>query len=83
MALLAYPVHQALEQSKVTGEMLDFLGDQEYQDHVENLVVLEPLDYKAVLDLKDKEETLALVVSLDHQGYLENQDILAGMDPKD
>lgn len=52
MAVLAYLVHQALEQSKETGEMPDFLGDQEYQDHVETPVVLERLDYKAVLVLK-------------------------------
>lgn len=27
--------------------------------------------------------TLALVVYVDHQGSLENQEIMAGMDPKD
>ncbi len=32
--------------------MPDFLGDQEYQDHVETPVALEHLDYKAVLVAK-------------------------------
>lgn len=83
LALLAFLVHQALEQSKETGEMPEFLDDQEYQDHVETLVVLVSLDFKAVLVLKDKEVTLALVVYVEHQGSLENQEIMGGMDPKD
>lgn len=62
LALLAGLVHQALEPSKETGGMMDILGDQGYQDHVENPVVLEPLECKAVLVLKDKKVTLALMV---------------------
>lgn len=49
MALLVSVVHQALEQSKETEEILDFQGYQEYQEHVETPVLLEPLDFKATL----------------------------------
>lgn len=52
MALLACLDHQALEQSKETEEMLEIQGNQEYQEHVEPLVLSEPLDYQAALVLK-------------------------------